>query len=156
MNLSFQPVDYPHAYSLFCLWNDDDVIKYTNIKKPATLQDVYNKIDIYKQHNVFSVIYDENVIGIAGCPCVNKDKSEYGLFYQLMKSYWGKGIATQTAEWLVNFMKQGNNNVTLYADVLSQNVASEKILQNIGFTLTSSEPFSRGSLITELHKYVLK
>lgn len=113
------------------IWCDKDVIKYTNIKTPCTSDEIKQKIDIFRSQDVFIVENNSQVIGIIGCPCIDKAKSEYGLFYQFKKSQWGKGYATAAVKWLIEYMKNKYCHMTLFADVVSSNTASEKILNKL-------------------------
>ena len=132
-DLEYEHISEIYAKEIVEIWSDKDVIKYTNIKNTCSLKDTEDRILCFINHDVFVVKYNSNVVGIIGCPCIDKDKGEYGIFYQFKKSVWGKGIATQSATWLLNYMKNKYLDITLYADVVSDNIASDKILKSLGF-----------------------
>ena len=153
--LQYENLDICHAKGLLNIWADADVIQYTNMKLPCTLEDVENRIEIFKLLDVFAVIQNEELIGIIGCPPINKDELQYGVFYQFCKSSWGQGNATIATKWLLDYMKQKYKNATLYADVLVDNVASEKILKKFGFEQFSEELTERDGVILKVHNYKL-
>lgn len=93
------------------------------------------------------------MIGIIGCPCVDQEKRQYGLFYQFCKSSWGQGYATESTAWLLDFMREKYPGITLFADVVVDNIASEKILKRFGFELISQEEFNRCGVKFKVNKY---
>ncbi|MPM68763.1 hypothetical protein SDC9_115697 [bioreactor metagenome] len=154
--LKYQPLDYSFADDLLHMWSDEEVIKYTNIKEPCTLAEVKDRISTLKNFDVFVVSNKDDMIGIIGCPCINKEKLQFGLFYQFCKSSWGKGYATKATEWLLEFMRAKYNQITLFADVVENNIASEKILQHFGFKFISQQHgFERNGVKMKIHNYKL-
>ena len=154
--LKYETLKESHANDLSSIWADEDVIQYTNIKKPCTLIEIIERIKVLKDFDVFVVSNENGLIGIIGCPCVDKEKSQYGVFYQFCKSSWGKGYATQATEWLLNFMREKYDKITFFADVVVNNVASEKILRHFGFEFISEEDgFERNGMKMKIHNYRL-
>lgn len=62
------------------------------------------------------------------------------------------------AKWLIQYIEEKYKEVTLYADVVVDNVASEKILRLLGFELTSIEKnsFERDGKMMDIHNYIKK
>lgn len=152
--LTYCPLNEEYADRLLPIWADEDVIKYTNIQSPCTLEGIRSRINRLKFFDVFVVIEDESVIGVIGCPCIDKEKSQYGIFYQFCKAAWGKGIATAAAEWLLHYMGEKYPNVTLFANVVVDNVASERILNRLGFQQVSEGMFERNGREMKVHSYL--
>lgn len=155
IELQYKNLDICHAEGLSNIWADADVIRYTNMKLPCTLEDIENRIEIFRPLDVFVVIQSGGLIGIIGCPPINKEKLQYGLFYQFCKSSWGQGNATIATKWLLDYMKRKYKNATLFADVVVDNVASEKILQKFGFKQFSEELIERDGIELKVHNYKL-
>ena len=153
--LRYELLDDSHINSLLPIWSDPEVIQYTNIKSPCTFEEINNRIKALKQHDVFVVRNNEDVIGIIGCPCIDQDKNQFGLFYQFCRSSWGQGFATESTGWLLNFMRKKYQNIELYADVVVDNIASEKILRRFGFELISEETLERAGVRWKVHNYKL-
>ncbi|MFV0516593.1 MAG: GNAT family N-acetyltransferase [Aminipila sp.] len=153
--LKYQVLDYCHQEGLLGIWTDPDVIRYTNMRIPCTVADVKQRIAIFKDLDVFAVIKQERLIGIIGCPPINKATLQFGLFYQFSKSSWGKGNASIATKWLIDYMKQKYKDVILFADVVVENVASEKVLQKLGFHQISEETIQRDGKILKVHNYKL-
>ncbi len=119
------------------------------------MEDVENRIAVFRHFDVFAIIKNDELIGIIGCPPINEQESQYGLFYQFCKSSWGQGNATIATKWLIDYMKQKYKEVTLFADVVVDNVASERILKRFGFQQISEELIERDGLELRVHNYRL-
>lgn len=153
--LKYQVLDDCHKEGLLAIWADPNVIRYTNMSLPCTLDDVKKRIEIFKPFDVFVVFKREHLIGIIGCPPINKETLQFGLFYQFSKSSWGQGNASVATEWLLDYMKQKYKGATLLADVVADNVASEKVLQKFGFQQISEETIERDGKTLTVHNYQL-
>jgi len=105
--------------------------------------------------DVFAVMQDRELIGIIGCPPVDKEKLQFGLFYQFCKSSWGHGNATAATKWILKYMKQKYINPVLFADVVVDNAASEKILQKFGFEQIAEELIEHDGIKLKVHNYKL-
>lgn len=157
MNLKYEVLDEIHATDLISIWSDEHVIRYTNIEVPCSLNEITERINFLKLFDVFIVRYKGDVIGVIGCPCIDKSQWQYGVFYQFKQTIWGQGCATQATKWLLNYMKKKYTNATFYADVVTENVASEKILKHFGFELISQEEssFERNGIKMTIRNYRL-
>ena len=154
--LKYKPLDDTFVEDLLHIWSDEEVIKYTNIKIPCTLEEIRDRVKVLKDFDVFVVSNKDGVIGIIGCPCIDREKLQFGLFYQFCKLSWGKGYATKATEWLLEFMREKYNQITLFADVVEDNVASEKILKHFGFKFISEEDgFEYNGVKMKIHNYRL-
>lgn len=155
--LKYERLNDTHANSLLTIWADEEVIRYTNIKVPCTLVEIKERINILKDFEVFMVSDEEGFCGVIGCPCMDQATAQYGIFYQFQKSRWGKGYATRTVEWLIEYMRNKYKGCTLLADVVENNMASEKILKKSGFKYVSEENgFERNGIRMKIHHYKLE
>lgn len=154
--LEYRPIELQYAKELMLVWSDEEVIWYTNVKVPCTLEEIQDRITRFSEHEVFVVCYKEKAIGVIGCPTINEEKKEFGVFYQFQKAVWGQGIATVATTWLIQYVKGKYGEVTLYADVVTDNVASEKILKALGFKFVSEEKeaFERDGKKMNIHNYI--
>lgn len=155
--LIYQPLSQDHSEGLLSVWGDREVIKFTNVKEPCTLEEVKERVEILRQFDVFTVLREDRVIGIIGCPCVDPEKKIFGIFYQFSRESWGQGVAAKSAKWLVGYMRETYGTPTLLADVVADNIASEKILQSLRFErLPQDGSFQRDGKEYAVHNYVLK
>ncbi len=134
------------------LWNDEEVIKYTAVRENLSLYNTEQKLMNWIGEMVFAVLKDDEFIGVVGCPSVNKKNREYGFFYQFKRSEWGKGYASEAAEWVIAYMRRNYGTAVLYADVIPDNIASEKIVKHLGFITTGeSKANVKGNIMTVKH-----
>lgn len=138
-DLKYEPLEDSHASDLLPIWGDQDVIRYTSIKAPCTIEEIKDRIYILKEWDVFIVRSEGHVIGISGCPAMDREKRQFGIFYQFRKSSWGQGYATKAAGWLLDYMQSQYKECTIWADVIVGNIASEKILKHYGFAVVGEE-----------------
>ena len=89
--------------------------------------------------NNFVIEADGKIVGICGYPIINKEKFECGLYYQLKQEYWGRGYATEAARKLISEITNNYSNGIVRADAVTDNLASIKILENMGFIKTKTE-----------------
>ena len=83
---------------------------------------------------VFSVFKDDEFIGDAGIEQLDGAPDNYNIGYQLKKSAWGKGYGTTACEFLIHFAKEHLKAHKLFADCMSGNIGSAKVLTKNGFT----------------------
>lgn len=143
--LTYEPLNPSHADGLLSVWADADVIRFTNIKEPCTLPEILENIKTLEAFDVFAVSDAGGLIGVIGCPWLDRENNLFGLFYHFRKSSWGKGYATMAAEWLLQFMKRNYTEARFLAEVVVGNAASEKLLKHLGFTLLSEKESGIGN-----------
>jgi len=71
--------------------------------------------------------------------------------YWLGREYWGKGIATQALE---EFLKSVDTR-PLYAHVAKHNIASRRVLEKCGFTVSGEDSFFSQALGKNIEEYIL-
>lgn len=71
--------------------------------------------------------------------------------YWLGKKYWGKGIATKA---LKEFLKQIETR-PLFAHVAKHNVASRRVLEKCGFTISGEDKFFSQAIAKDIDEYIL-
>lgn len=154
-----------HKYGLYKLWSNYEVIKYTYAPLMKDISESEERIkmilDKYseKDHTSnFTILYNDEIIGTAGCPTVDFNKGEYGLFYQLNQDYWGKGFGYEVAKALVNYMFTESNAKILLADAVIVNPGSIKILEKIGMEMTKMDEngFKHNGLVLDIYHYKLE
>ncbi|WP_167955810.1 GNAT family N-acetyltransferase [Anaerosporobacter faecicola] len=159
IHLFFEPLNEIHTNALARIWSNTEVTRYTNIKEPCTEDETRRRIHRLKEYDTF-VVWDEEknqIVGVVGCPCMNETKGEYGVFYQFDQAVWGKGYASKAVEWLLRTMHEKHGTCLLIADVCIANIASERILKKVGFTLMPDEvQFEKNGVVQKVHQYQLQ
>lgn len=95
-----------------------------------------------------TILFNGNVAGNMVC---FDQLGEREVGYWLGKEYWGKGIATQA---LAEFLKHVDTR-PLYAHVARHNVASRRVLEKCGFTVTGEDSFFSQALGRNVEEYIL-
>ena len=92
-----------------------------------------------------TILFDEQVAG--NIVCWEQD-SERQVGYWVGKEFWGKGIATKA---LAEFLNQVKTR-PLVAHVAKHNIASRRVLEKCGFTLTREDKYynARGEEMEEV------
>ena len=162
-DLLFKPLAEEHVCQLSKLWSDIDVIRYTNIKTPCTYSESFKRSKRYIEsqkglsiNTIFTLYYENRICGIVGCLPIDREKFEFGLFYQVAKSEWGHGVGFDCASWIFQYMNQSYIRIKIYADVVEDNVASVKILKKLGFTYLNREigAFKRNDISMNVENYI--
>lgn len=139
-DLSLTTLSPDHLPALSALWRDPEVIRYTSIQTPCTPEDSRDRLELLLSNQdhtaptLFAVMTQGRCIGMAGCPPVNRATGEFGFFYQLARSAWGRGLGRRAADLVVAEMRRSHPAALLYADVVVNNFASVKILEGLGFS----------------------
>lgn len=141
---------------MFELDADPDVHKYLGNKPVTDKSDIVGAIDFirqqYSEHGIGRwAIIDKQTnafIGWTGLKFVteltNKHKNYYDLGYRLIKKYWGKGIATETAITSLKYAFDQLKANEVYAIANCENDGSNKVLKKVG--LHFIETFDHGGI----------
>lgn len=141
--LTFEPLTAAHGAELLPLWQDEAVVRYTNMTLPCTPEETERRAAALAQFDVFAVRLKGELAGIVGCPAVDREARIFGIFYQLRPAFWGQGLAARAAGWLLEFMCRKYGEALVLAEVITENTASEKILQRLRFAPCGEEPLER-------------
>jgi len=119
---------------------DSEVIRYmpkremTPYARAERALNNYNRL--WTQHKMGGWVITDKVDGqlIGSCEIEYLDETdEYELGYALSKSYWGKGIATETARAVTRFGFESVRLDRIIAVVVPENTASWRVLEHVGF-----------------------
>ncbi|MEO7266003.1 MAG: GNAT family N-acetyltransferase [Ferruginibacter sp.] len=77
-------------------------------------------------------------IGWCGLKYIEENK-EIDLGYRLMKTYWGKGYASEAAKATLNYAHKKLNFAIVTGKVHVKNIASQKVLEKIGMQYEKEE-----------------
>ncbi|MEO6902802.1 MAG: GNAT family N-acetyltransferase [Bacteroidia bacterium] len=135
------PSDIEGMYELDA---DPEVHKYLRNKPVSSKEQVANVINTIRQQYIDNrigrwAIIDKNTnefIGWAGLKFIteetNNHKNYYDLGYRLIKRYWGRGIATETALASLEYAFEKLKTNKVYAIADCENSSSNKILKKVG------------------------
>lgn len=126
------------AESFFKLNENPNVIKYTGDLPFANLKESRVFLENYDQHekyNVgrYAVILKENNQFIGWCGLkYSPNLNEYDIGFRFFEEYWGKGLATETAQAVINDAFVNKNIKSIIGRAEKENIASIKVLDKIG------------------------
>lgn len=129
------PKDAEHFYMLN---QDPEVLKYTGDDPFETIEAAREFLEQYDQYEKYgigrwAVINKENEEFLGWCGLkYSPETNEYDIGFRFHKKYWNNGYATETSKAFIDF---GLNTLKLneiIGRVMSDNVASVRVLQKIG------------------------
>ncbi len=104
---------------------------------PYTIKDARDFIQRRKSERIPQVlaivINDEaaGAIGVFQQQNIQRKNAEIG--YWISEDYWGKGIATASVKWMINYAFSAFDIIRLFGRPFPFNIASQKVLENCGF-----------------------
>lgn len=138
---------------MYELDSDPDVHKYLGNKPVANKDQVTEVIKYIRQQYIENgigrwAIIDKKTkdfIGWTGLKLItdkiNNHQNFYDLGYRLIKKYWGKGIATETAFASLDYAFQKLNAELVYAMADCENEGSNNVLKKAGLTFIETFDF---------------
>lgn len=142
--LILRTIEESDAQGIFELDSDSEVHKYLGEQPIQSIEDAKSIIKYihkqYEEHGIgrWAVIdkMTNEFVGWSGLKYekeVREEMDYYDLGYRLKKKFWGKGIATETALVSLNYGFQTLNLDEIYAGAHIDNIASNKVIQKVGF-----------------------
>jgi len=109
-----------------------------------------------RQKYYFAIISKDTkeFIGSIGFTVLANDKKDRaaGLGYFILPEYWGRGITTEAAKAVVEFIFSYTDILNIEAGCAKKNIASEQVMQKIGMSKTQNPPNNR--VHYSLHKTI--
>ncbi len=131
------------AKSLWSIWSDPSVTKFMNISNFTHEEQALEMIELLNQlaneHRAirYSIIEKtgNGIIGSCGFNNVDFDNASAEIGYDLAKTHWGKGYATEAIIALIHVAFTHLEMTTIVAKVDAVNINSIKVLQKLNFIL---------------------
>ena len=159
-NINLATISIDDAEALFQIWHDKEMIIYTYHPYIDTIEECRNRINgivnYQKENNHYgplTITYGGKIIGLVGLELKSEEAKEYELWYILSKFYWGKGIGSEVVRLFVDRVFSELDIERLYAEVVTENVASYKVLEKNRFVKEGylRREFSRDGSIKDLY-----
>lgn len=98
---------------------------------------VYGRIFTDRQSLILGICLrdEERVCGLAEYYGLRRDAGKVSIGYRLLERYWGRGIATETVELMLEYLFDCTDITLVTASTLPENTASERVLERNGFVL---------------------
>ncbi len=162
-NITLQPTNLTHASALFHIFSNAKNVQFTNFKTFEDLESFTLFIERFLaiekgsplQYGPFSIYQNETIIGLCGLQQIDLAKGKSELWYLLHKDYWGKGLAKEAVKILLAKGQQNRQLQTIYAEAVSSNAASWRILKSLGFIKTGekADGFTKGEMKADISYY---
>ena len=142
--LILRKIELSDQQSMFELDSDNDVHKYLGEPVVKTIEESILKINNINEQYINNGVGRLAVIekstnlflGWSGLkleePRKHHNQKYYDIGYRLIKKYWGKGYATESAKACLDYGFNNLNLIEIYADVDSNNIVSKNVLEKIG------------------------
>lgn len=127
------------------LWGNPDVTRYICASGKFTMEDIssrlkqelHNEIEHQVQYWPIFTLSSNELIGCCGLRPYRKNEYEIG--FHLLPQFWGKGYATEAATAVIGYAFSVLNADALFAGHNPNNIASAKVLRNLGFRYIGDE-----------------
>jgi len=158
---------YKEHIQLYLKWmNDPNVRRFSRNTIPLSLDEIKKWFEPsenrYKEFIVFEIYHnkDEKSLGTAGLNRINWFARHANMFANIGETdYWGKNIATEVAELLLDYGFKELNLNKIYANIAVPNIGSWKVAEKVGFifeNITKDEFYVDGEYVDAKKYYLLK
>jgi ribosomal-protein-alanine N-acetyltransferase len=152
--------------ALLGIFRDPDTVRYTNFRQFDDLDSLNGFLDRFLsigqgqplQYGPYSIYLGDQLVGLCGAQQKDLEAGSSELWYILHKDYWGKGLAKRAVETLIHECRSNPQLRSLYAEAVSSNAGSWRILEKLGFMLTGELKggFQKGEVVEDLRSYVFE
>lgn len=131
----FQPSDVEELYQLNLDW---ECIKYTGDEPFKSIDEAEKFIENYKHYEKYgfgrwSVLLKETNEFLGWCGLkYSPDLDEFDIGFRFHRKHWGKGYATEAAEFCLNLGFEEFMMQEIVGRVMPENIASIKVLEKLG------------------------
>lgn len=130
------------APGLFAIWSDPEVARFMNITAFTDVEEAGEMISFLNQlaeENKairFSIVEtaSNQIIGSCGYNSLDFDNAKAEIGYDIAKSHWGKGYASEAVRSLLDHAFTSLHLHRIEAKVEPENLPSIKLLQKLRFT----------------------
>ena len=139
--LILRPLVVSDAETVFTNWTSDpDVAKFMRWELHKNISETQEWLaaeeELIESDSVYNwgfVLKETGeLIGSGGLVFI-ESKGMYELGYNIMKKYWGQGLATEAAQKIINFGKNELKQKQFYCCHAKDNPASGKVMTKVGF-----------------------
>lgn len=128
---------------LWALYQDSEITKYIP-DAPRSREEAREELEWhmnghpkYPEFGLWATIYKENGKFIGRCgllPWTIEGQNEVEVAYTITREYWGKGLATEAAQGILNYGFGKLNLSRLICVIDPENIASQNVAEKLGMT----------------------
>jgi ribosomal-protein-alanine N-acetyltransferase len=140
-NLRLREITSQDASEIFQIFSDVEITRYLDVAPFHAFQEATDLIDFFAERTrhergIRWGIASKNapqLIGTCGFNIWHKEERSGEIGYDLLKPYWRRGIMSEAIKAILRFGFEAMALRRIEAYVLLDNIASEKLLQSLGF-----------------------
>jgi len=141
VRLQLRPLTMEDAPEIFLNWTSDpDVARFMRWELHKSISETHEWLASEEELVESDAVYNwgfvlketGELIGSGGLVFIEA-KGMYELGYNIMKKYWGQGIATEAAQKIIDFGKNKLRQTKFYCCHAKDNLASGKVMTKVGF-----------------------
>ena len=125
--ITLRPLKPTDNIALYSIYSNKRVTRPAGFLPYQFQFDVNNQMEEFLETHT-AIIYENQLIGV-----ITKDQlttTSISIGIMIHENYWGKGIGKAALTQYINNLR---NIDTIYADCISKNIASQKLLESCGF-----------------------
>lgn len=139
--LLLRPMTVNDAESAFQNWTSDpEIAKFMRWERHKDITETREWLASEESFIKSDMVYNwgfvlketGELIGSGGLVFI-ESKEMYELGYNIMKKYWGQGLATEASHMIIDFVKKELKQKQLYCCHAKDNPASGKVMMKVGF-----------------------
>ena len=148
--LLLRPMTVQDAASAYTNWTSDpDVAKFMRWEIHKDIEETREWLVAEESLIESDTVYNwgfvlketGELIGSGGLVFI-EDKGMYELGYNIMKRYWGQGLATEAAQAIISFGRSELSQTKFYCCHAKDNPASGKVMTKVGFRYQQDGTYS--------------
>ena len=136
-NINLRKLKKSDASSITKYADNMDIARYTTLPHPYTGAEEFIKKTQKglrkKTGYELGIEYKGEIVGMMGLSSIDKTNKNAEFGYWLGKPFWRKGFTFEAAKLMIEFGFKELELERIYAKVLTQNIASAKLLEKLGF-----------------------
>jgi len=134
-------ITYSDLKDMLEMYSDEDVMKFNSGQKINYIEDIIKLIDIIDKgfENKWFIRWGviekgtNEYLGDLALHSFDENENKVQIGYMLKKSYWNKGIMSEVAQLLIDYVNENTSIQTIEAYIHPQNIASIKLAEKLGF-----------------------
>lgn len=138
--LTLRKVSMDDINDIYNIYSSVEVCKFYDVEPFTEIEQAEKHIQRWlnffaEQKKIrFTLDYNHKIIGTCGLYLINAFHKRACLGYELLPEYWGQGFASESIPAMLQNAVNYYGLQRIQAEVLPENIASHKLLNNIGFT----------------------
>jgi len=137
--LTLRVISMDDMNDIYRIYSSKEVCEFYDVEPFTELEQANDHIKRWlkffdeKKQIRFAIHYSNYIIGTCGLYLINSYHKRACLGYELLPEYWGNGFASESIPAMLDYTVKHFGLQRIQAEVLPDNIASQKLLKKIGF-----------------------